>query len=59
VHKNGGSAGGWKHAAAQCAQSELFFRLLLKNTVCALQVAAYAYFWGVPFLSGRVPTNHN
>jgi hypothetical protein len=47
-----------RHAAAQCAQSELFFRLLLKNTVCALQIAAYAYFWRVPFLAGRAPTKH-
>ena len=33
------------HAAARWAQSELFFRLLLKNTVCAPQIAAYANFW--------------
>jgi len=45
-----------KHAAARWAHSELFFRLLLKNTVCAPQSAAYAYFWRVLFLVGSTLT---
>ena len=32
------------HAAVRRAQSELFFRLLLKNTVCSPQITAYANF---------------
>ena len=45
-----------EHAAAQWAQSELFFRLLLKNTVCPLHQAAYAYFWRVLPLCEEGPT---
>ena len=33
-----------KYAAVRWAQSELFFRLLLKNTVCSPQITAYANF---------------
>ena len=46
-----------EHAAAQWAQSELFFRLLLKNTVCPLHQAAYAYFWRVLPLCEEEPNN--
>ena len=38
------------------AQSELFFRLLLKNTVCTSQIVAYAYFWR-SFSDGKAPKN--
>ena len=44
-----------EHAAAQWAQSELFFRLLLKNTVGPLHQAAYAYFWRVSPLFEEEP----
>ena len=46
----------WWHGAVWWAQSELFFRLLLKNTVCSPLQAAYAYFWrGLP--KGRLHIN--
>ena len=44
----GSGAAGIEQAAAQWAQSELFFRLLLKNTVRLLQQAAYSNFWRTP-----------
>jgi hypothetical protein len=43
--------------AAQWAQSELFFRLLLKNTVCQLQQAAFSNFWRAPSLREKGPNN--
>jgi hypothetical protein len=44
-----------KHAAAWRAQSELFFRLLLKNTVCSSQLAVYANFLRVVSYFKRAP----
>jgi len=44
-YKNAAQINWRAHAATQWAQSELFFRLLLKNTVWALQLVAYANFW--------------
>jgi len=38
------------YGAVWSTQSELFFRLLLKNTVCWPLTAAYANFWSLPSL---------
>ena len=43
------------HGAVRWAQSELFFRLLLKNTVRSPQIAAYANFYRV--VSEDAPIN--
>ncbi len=42
-----------RHTAVSSAQSELFFRLLLKNTVCRVQIVAWTQrklwkIWGPP-----------
>ena len=54
-----GNCGVTTHGAAWWAQSELFFRLLLKNTVCSPHKAAYAYFWRVLTLARGRPTIQN
>jgi hypothetical protein len=38
----------WTYHAGCSAQSELFFRLLLKNTVRWVHTPAYYYFWTAP-----------
>ena len=44
-----------RHGAVWGAQSELFFRLLLKNTVCPPSKTAYIYFWRSHSINGLAP----